>query len=123
MAGSFMRLGADGQQVRGTSTDPAHDGWFDLTSVSMMSSGSGKQTPKDVTVTRLSDAASIALFSAAASGRVFTSAVIEMGDGQFSLAMTDVAIASLQVGSSHGPGLSPSESMTLSFASARYATR
>ena len=128
MAGSYLMLGAQGQQVAGDSRETAHKGWIELNSVSLPGAGNtygdssgatGKMKNDQITVSKMTDTSSPTLFAACADGRHFETAVIDMWAGKLQLVLSDVVVASFNV----SPGVdSHSESVTLRFATSKRTT-
>jgi type VI secretion system secreted protein Hcp len=114
--------------VPGSSTDPQHAGWIEVSSFSWGASnteaaaqGSGGATGKaklsSIQITKKLDAASPVLFQALSTGRHYKEVVIELrksggqGSPYYQVTMTDVLVAADKTSA----GDRPTESLTLNF--------
>ena len=131
---AFLKI--DG--LSGESTDDKHKEWIEVLSFqhgmvqpsSATASSSGGGTTErvqmhDLSITKLTDKASVALFQACASGKHFKTVTLEVdragGDKlkYMEIKMEQVVISSVQVGGSHGAG-EPTESVSFNFGTATW---
>lgn len=124
MATGYLMLGAQGQQVAGDSSDPAHKGWIELNSMSVpgeassFGGGSGgvrKGDKRQIVLSKVTDSSSPVLWAACADGRRFETAVIDMA-GRMQIVLSDVYVTSC---TASGGGGNATESISLSFGSAK----
>jgi type VI secretion system secreted protein Hcp len=114
--------------VPGSSTDPQHSGWIEISSFSWGATntssdaqgrggGTGKAKLSDIQITKKVDAASPVLFQALTSGRHYKEVVIELrksggqGSPYYRVTMSDVLVAADKTSA----GDRPTEALTLNF--------
>jgi len=126
-----LKLGLGVDQILGASRDRHHMGWIKLVSFWMgngratataAAGGSGSITSSEVSVTKLTDRASMDIYKAASTGREFKSATIEIGDEKsgvpkLRLSLTDVTLENFS-GNSATLSMGPTETFKLNFSNA-----
>jgi type VI secretion system secreted protein Hcp len=120
----FLKLSSSGVTVRGESKDPGHPGWIEILSYAVPSSGSSVSSSAsgspsgnhEMMVTKRVDAATPAIYLAAAQGTIFERASLDaVTEGKtMSLVMDNVMIAGV-IPSGAGGGDVPREAVTLNF--------
>jgi type VI secretion system secreted protein Hcp len=117
--GSWLQLPG----IPGESTDDKHKNWIAIESMSFgptnttgtsSGGGAGKVSIHDLHITKATDKSSPLLMQAAATGKPFATAEIDVGSTRYIL--KQVLVSSVQQGG-HGGGTGPTESVTLNYES------
>lgn len=123
---AYLRLGNGSGMIKGTSKDPGHPGWIEVSGYQLgirsttsgggwYGSGSSSASPNpknEIYITKVLDAASTPLSLAFAKGTVFGESLLEAGGQAF--VMKNAMISSYQV-SPNTAGQVPSEAFSLNY--------